>query len=484
VRVFDARTGQQVLDLTGLPGPGTPVFSPDGTRIAFWSTGRIERGVRLFDARTGRLALVLTAPAALGLPVFSPDGARVAVGSPSPLGDGVVRVYDARTGKQVLALTGSVALGAPVFSPDGARLAVAPDAYAGAGSTQPIRLYDAQTGQEALTLPVSSLLVNLAFSPNGAQLAATGGGVGRMWTAPADAAAWQGERREAVADGLPAWHRIRAAESEDTGRWFAAAFHGGRLARAEHAAGQDHFHLGLAYLFLAKAAEARKEFELALTLTEDLSELDQADAHALLGQGDDAGRLFERAVAAPTASAAACTRHAGLRLHQGDAEGYRKACATILERFGKAPDAAVTNEAAWAAALGPEALPDLQPVLARARVAVGASPNDANRRKTLGALLYRAGQYKEAVTDLNEAVKQNARGGTWADSLFLAMAHHRLGQTDEARKWLDRAVQVLEKDPPADWGQRIQQQILRREAEELLTKESGVKTQESGKKPN
>jgi hypothetical protein len=75
---------------------------------------------------------------------------------------------------------------------------------------------------------------------------------------------------------------------------------------------------------------------------------------------------------------------------------------------------------------------------------------------------------KEAVAELNEAVKRDAQGGTWADYLFLAMAQQRLGRADEARKWLERAGQALDKEAPADWGRRLQQEVLRREAEQLL----------------
>jgi WD40 repeat protein/tRNA A-37 threonylcarbamoyl transferase component Bud32 len=490
VRVFDARTGRQVLDLpgvtepgkpgaaagvrpaepgvldlTGLTEPGKPVFSRDGTLIAVGPTGRVGRVVRVYDARTGEQVAALTGPSVLRMPVFSPDGTRLFVGSPSPMGDGVVRVYEVRTGREVFALKAVVALGDPVLSPDGKRLAVPPDPFS--GSTQPVRLYDAQTGQEALAFPGPGLLSGLTFSPDGTRLMAAGGGV-RVWTAPADAGAWQAERARSVADGLPAWHRARAAESEEAGHWFAAAFHGGRLLQTEQGGGPDHFHLGLAYALDARPAEARKELELALTLTDGLSELDHADAQALLGHGGEADRLFERAAAAPAASAAACGRHAGLRLHLDDTAGYRKACATLLERFGKGADAPVANDVAWVAALGPEALPDLKPVLELARGAVQASPKDPNRQNTLGALLYRAGQYKEAVAELSEALKRNAQKGTWSDFLFLAMAHQRLGRTDEAREWLDRAVQALDRGSSVDWGLRLQQQVLRREAEQML----------------
>jgi hypothetical protein len=126
----------------------------------------------------------------------------------------------------------------------------------------------------------------------------------------------------------------------------------------------------------------------------------------------------------------------------------------ILERIRKSTwrasvypiDRRVATDAAWACALGPEALPDLEPVLELARLAQ-ASSWVANR-PTLGALLYRAGQYREAVTELNEVIWLNRRGGTWADFLFLALAQQRLGQTEDARRALKSARFLLDAEAP------------------------------------
>jgi len=54
------------------------------------------------------------------------------------------------------------------------------------------------------------------------------------------------------------------------------------------------------------------------------------------------------------------------------------------------------------------------------------------------------------------------------------MAHHRLGQGDEARKWLDKAMHWM--DQPGQekgknampWNRRLTLQLLRREAETLI----------------
>jgi Flp pilus assembly protein TadD len=55
----------------------------------------------------------------------------------------------------------------------------------------------------------------------------------------------------------------------------------------------------------------------------------------------------------------------------------------------------------------------------------------------LGAALYRAGRFEEAVARLAEATELSCHPyrtnmlSTW---FYLAMAHHRLGRADEARR--------------------------------------------------
>jgi hypothetical protein len=57
------------------------------------------------------------------------------------------------------------------------------------------------------------------------------------------------------------------------------------------------------------------------------------------------------------------------------------------------------------------------------------------------------------------------------EGLFLALAHHALGQPAEARAALRRAVRLLdaaERAGKLDWEQRAHRRRLRQEAEALL----------------
>jgi tetratricopeptide (TPR) repeat protein len=113
--------------------------------------------------------------------------------------------------------------------------------------------------------------------------------------------------------------------------------------------------------------------------------------------------------------------------------------------------------------------------------------------KEYGAALYRVGKYEEAIRCF-EAKAQFYCPRAW-DWCFLAMAHHRLGHTSEARRclaqaarWIDEANQE-ELDDPAGirptwggWQETVEFPLLLREAEELLGKESNDMRQEPEKK--
>jgi WD40 repeat protein len=173
-RLWDARTGQELLALQGHTGWVYSVaFSPDGTRLA---TASHDQTARLWDGRTGQELLALQGHTGwVSSVAFSPDGARLATAS----WDGTARLWDARTGQELLALKGRPGgVTSVAFSPDGTRLATA--FYEGTA-----RLWDARTGQELLALKGHTAHVySAAFSPDGTRLAtASYDQTARLWDA-------------------------------------------------------------------------------------------------------------------------------------------------------------------------------------------------------------------------------------------------------------------------------------------------------------
>jgi tetratricopeptide (TPR) repeat protein len=214
-------------------------------------------------------------------------------------------------------------------------------------------------------------------------------------------------------------------------------------------------------------------------------------AYAGLKKWDQASGDFSKAIELDPKYAWPWHGHALLRLRAGDRDGYRKDGARLLERFGKTEDPVTAMLVAWTCVLAPEAVTDPARVVQVAEKAVAKDPNKRVYLNTLGAALYRAGRFDEAAKRLSEAsaAKLDADYTPVYLWLFLAMTHHRLGHGDEARRWLDKAVQAIDeaaKEPAKPeagpsgkanetqagtrltWNRRLTLQLLRREAEELL----------------
>jgi tetratricopeptide (TPR) repeat protein len=126
------------------------------------------------------------------------------------------------------------------------------------------------------------------------------------------------------------------------------------------------------------------------------------------------------------------------------AEPYRLAFAVAPE------DAAVNNGLAWFLATTAE--PRLwKPAEAvrLAQKAVDARPYSGAFWNTLGVAHYRNNDDKAAIAALHEAMRLRS-GGDSFDWFFLAMAHFRQGNHDEARRWFDAAVAWMAKRAPQD----------------------------------
>jgi tetratricopeptide (TPR) repeat protein len=143
----------------------------------------------------------------------------------------------------------------------------------------------------------------------------------------------------------------------------------------------------------------------------------------------------------------------------------------MFERFGTAEEPLTAYTLAWTCVLATQAVADPTRPVQLAERALAKDANDPAYHDTLGAALYRAGRFPEAVRQLGEAstLKPNPKTSPRYAWLFLAMAHHRQGNTDEARRWLDKAVHGLDSElAETPWNRRLTLQLLRREAEELV----------------
>jgi WD40 repeat protein/tetratricopeptide (TPR) repeat protein len=174
----------------------------------------------------------------------------------------------------------------------------------------------------------------------------------------------------------------------------------------------------------------------------------------------------------------------------GDHEGYRRCCAALLQAFDAKTQPQFATQVARTAMLAPEAVPDL----AGALKLVPPAAQDYSARTTRGGLLLRAGKLAEAVAELETAVAQRQRGWPPGANLLLAIALHKQGKPEDARRALERARFLLDAAPvrqavglfgsgtagplPAvtmafppprwDWQTQLEIRLFRQEAERLI----------------
>ena len=87
-----------------------------------------------------------------------------------------------------------------------------------------------------------------------------------------------------------------------------------------------------------------------------------------------------------------------------------------------------------------------------AKKATELSTEVASYWNTLGVAQYRAGQWKDAIPSLKQAIHFDNLGtnrpNNSFNTFFVAMAHWQLDEKDEARKWYDEAIEWMEKNEP------------------------------------
>ena len=143
-------------------------------------------------------------------------------------------------------------------------------------------------------------------------------------------------------------------------------------------------------------------------------------------------------------------------------EQYRRAIETNPE------SAVVCNNLAWAYLAAPEALRDVKAAVPLAEKASRLAPENAVCRNTLGVAYYRAGRYREAVETLRPNLESQVEGSLAYDLYFLAMSHHRLGETARARDYYDWAVRWTATQQGLSAVHAKELKMFRAEVEELL----------------
>ncbi len=198
---------------------------------------------------------------------------------------------------------------------------------------------------------------------------------------------------------------------------------------------------------------------------------------------DAAERDFLHAIELDPAYSGILPYESLLLLARGSNEQHRLLSERILREFDPASDVTMAGWALWTCTLLPDAFANSTDANTYAKEVVArASEHERGRHlRTLGAVLYRAGQTQAALDTLMHSEQRQQQipdhlaspASTW---YFLAMAHQQAAHMDEARMWLDKAddwthmaLQQHEDGTRAlAWENRITLQLLQAEARELL----------------
>jgi serine/threonine protein kinase/WD40 repeat protein/tetratricopeptide (TPR) repeat protein len=314
-----------------------------------------------------------------------------------------------------------------------------------------------------------------------------------LWFARGTAYEWLGDWRRAAADFSkvielnpecpPGW-QDRGIARLQRGEWQAAV---NDLTRALELKPDTVLPTSQILVFIDPSARqayaARPEESWPLTVDRMGVLSLRATAYVNLQQWGKAAADFSKASELSPNNPLPCYQLALARLGVADLPGHRRACADMLQRFGRTDKPDVAHWVAWTLVLAPDAVGDREQAVKLAENAVRGEPKNDNYSLTLGAALYRAGRFTGAIARLEKASLALAHGTTKPAlyspayaGFFLAMAHHRLGHAVEARRWLDKAVTCTEQEmhnpkseASAVWNRRLTLQLLRREAEAVVT---------------
>jgi serine/threonine protein kinase/tetratricopeptide (TPR) repeat protein len=228
-----------------------------------------------------------------------------------------------------------------------------------------------------------------------------------------------------------------------------------------------------------KALDARNTL-LELVPDRASSIVSRAELHFLLGNWAAGTADCRKALGLSPQSVRPWYFLALAHLQGADHDGYRRACAGILERFQESTDVDALYLTAWTCLLGPDAATDWKQPLAVAERLHKADPTNFDTLTALGGILFRAGRFREAAARLTEAEAalketKSPRGSVIYNWLLQAMTQHRLGDAEKAKWWYEKSAKHLAQPtvggaPPAAWNRQLTLRLLRQEYEGLAKK--------------
>jgi Tol biopolymer transport system component len=165
--------GSDLRELSSIPGGGAPAWSPDGRRIAFLGGG-VNRDLYLINVggnvlgqaggfNVTQLWKVTDTPADESFPVWSPDGTRIAF--PRMLNQygtsAELEILDVTDGRKTALPSPNVTYDPPVWSPDGTHILGYvyrhPEIPGGVPAYDALAIFDVTGGTKPVDIPIAGL---------------------------------------------------------------------------------------------------------------------------------------------------------------------------------------------------------------------------------------------------------------------------------------------------------------------------------------
>jgi WD40 repeat protein/tetratricopeptide (TPR) repeat protein len=240
---------------------------------------------------------------------------------------------------------------------------------------------------------------------------------------------------------------------------------------------------GEAYQRWKKTQEYQQWRKETQSLMAEAAELDAAlrlfDRQLRLGEWSAAAETFgvllkqhDSADLAAPGSGYAVVRYAIVLVHLGELEQYHSLCAELLEQYGTTEDVRLANNVCRTCLILPgvvdASLLPVAPIDARLQTEMeNGEPWNVEARALIA---YRSGQYEEAINYAGTCIQRYANSKYLPRGFaILAMAQHKSGANEQARKTYDKAQEALQQasDGSPD-SSVLYTEMLLREAAEVL----------------
>jgi tetratricopeptide (TPR) repeat protein len=450
-RLWDAATGQPIgRPLEHQGAVSAESFSPDGTTIL---TGSSDKTARLWDATTGQpVGKPLEHRDEVHAVAFSPDGKTILTGGD----DKTAQLWDAATGRPIgRPLEHQDSVWAVSFSPDGTTIVT--------GSLDgTAQLWDTATSQAiGSPLEVYRMAGSVAFSPDGTTLLiGSVDGTARLWAAPAqlpedvprlaawvetltgqeldergsvrplDSAAWQ-ERREEL-------RRLGGPPAMPTVPWLDPILFG-----------SDPSARGDSLVKLARWDQAEAAYAEALQARPLHRSVWSARGrfYTLRARPEQAAANYAEAIRNDPDDLGLREQQCLVWLAAGDRGAVKRTLSELMDRWSSKAQGLLADHVARICTLAPDAVVDVETPVRLAQSALGhrsAGSMKAEFLNTLGAALYRAGRFEEAISRFRDALQSGFEARRLLDQL-----QNRQPSEDLSRFWIELEIRLLRSEAEA-----------------------------------